>query len=119
MGSLLTAAVSIPQVLVPVATKVLHRKRRSLIPMLDQVVLDYYLDALGRPDLRSSTQDKQRAAPTAMLVVDALREDLRAAASDLDDLRRILANEGFALTSLRILDILLWSQVEPQGYYRV
>jgi hypothetical protein len=76
LHELLEAAVSVPWVLLPVGTKVLHRKRRAFIPMLDQVVVDYYLEAINRPDLKASTQDQHRAASTAMLVIDALRRDL-------------------------------------------
>lgn len=57
---LIDASVAVPSVLVPVATKVIHRKRRGLVPMLDQVVLDYYLDATGNAKLKASTQDKRR-----------------------------------------------------------
>lgn len=116
---LLAAAVNAPYVLIPVVTKVLHRKRPLLIPMLDQVVLDYYLNALDRADLRGSTQDKKKAATTAMIVLRALRSDALAASRELDELKLVLGGEGFHLTPIRILDILLWSEVEPQGYYRV
>ena len=37
---LVDAACQVPYVLIPVVTKVLRRKRRSLIPMLDSVVCD-------------------------------------------------------------------------------
>ena len=42
---LIHAAVQARQVLVPVATKVLHRKRRGFIPMLDNVVMGHYIDS--------------------------------------------------------------------------
>lgn len=115
---LLAASVTAPYVLIPVATKVFHRKRPLLIPMLDQVVLDYYLGAIGRADLRPSTQDKKRAAGTAMLVLHALRADAQAARKELDELGAGLAQEGYLLSPIRILDILLWTGIEPLGYYR-
>jgi hypothetical protein len=115
---LLRAAVTVPWVLLPVATKVLHRKRRGLVPMLDQVVLDYYLEATENTGLRSSTQDKKRAAGTATLVLQHLRDDLVATEAELTMLCDATTAAGFALGPLRALDILLWTEVEPQGYDR-
>ena len=73
---LLRSACQAPRVLVPVATKVLHRKRPGLIPMLDNVVLGYYFGALGRPELIGRSQDKARAAAAAMVALAAFRGDL-------------------------------------------
>lgn len=47
-GGLLDAACQAWGVWIPVATKVLHRKRRRLIPMLDTVVVEHYLKGLAR-----------------------------------------------------------------------
>ena len=74
---LIHAAVQARQVLVPVATKVLHRKRRGFIPMLDNVVMGHYIDSALRPDLREKSQSKQTAAFVAVEVLKAFREDLR------------------------------------------
>ena len=62
VGSLLHEAIQVPQVLLPVTTKVLFRKRRRLIPMLDNVVLGNYFELLGRLELLRRLQDKSRAA---------------------------------------------------------
>jgi Family of unknown function (DUF6308) len=59
-----------------VATKVLHRKRRNLIPMLDNVAIEYYLQAMAQEHLRAASQDKRRAPSVAMTAVRAFREDL-------------------------------------------
>jgi hypothetical protein len=118
LSALLEAAVSVRGVLVPVATKVLHRKRPSLVPMLDQVILDHYLDATGRTPWKAATKDKRRAAQAAMLAVDALSADLHAARHEFDRVANAVAADGYALTRLRVLDILVWTEVEPRGYYR-
>ena len=117
-AALVDAAITVPGVLVPVATKVLHRKRPALVPMLDQVVLDYYLDSSGNAHLRSSTQDKRRAGTTARVVLAHLRHDLVVASDQLDLLCDALARVGYLLEPLRALDILLWTEIEPRGYYR-
>jgi hypothetical protein len=75
---LLDAACRVRWVLVPVATKVLHRKRRSLIPMLDGVVINYYRRAGVRVS-DAALQDGARAAGAVMPVLEAFRADLTAA----------------------------------------
>lgn len=114
---LLHAACQVPYVLVPVATKVLHRKRRHLVPMLDTVVSDYYLEGLGRGDLRASTQDKKRAAAAARIPLEAFTMDLDAAWEQLTDLRGHLNSAGFPVTELRILEVLVWIWADPQRQY--
>jgi hypothetical protein len=114
---LLDAAVSVHGVLIPVATKVLHRKRRSLVPMLDNVVLGYYLEALDERGLQARTQD-HRAGEVAMVVTEAFSRDLRDTAEPLWVLRQAVARNGYDVTPVRILEVLLWTQVEPVGYYR-
>jgi len=70
LRELLHAAVQIKGVLIPVATKVLHRKRRSLVPMLDSVVIRHYLSAPEYKALLPGTESKDKAANVAM---EALR----------------------------------------------
>ena len=118
LRELLHAAVQVKGVLIPVATKVLHRKRPALIPMLDQVVLDYYLNTDAHRALLPGTQDKSRAADAAMVAVNLFRNDLIAAEDEIDGLREALAQHGFPLTHVRVLELLVWMEVEPTGYYR-
>jgi hypothetical protein len=96
-----------------VATKVLHRKRPALIPILDNVVLAHYL---GR--LPPATQDKSRAARVAVDVLAKFRGDLVAVRSEVDLVVTSLAAAGFLLSPVRVLEILLWTEVEERGYYR-
>lgn len=111
---LLNEACSIRGVLMAVATKVLHRKRRALIPMLDSVVLAHYLDKrdLGR------SQDKQRATSMGMKALWKFRTDLIDASDALAEIRDALSKAGYLLTRLRILEILVWIEKEPYGVYR-
>ena len=113
VAALLEAAVSVPKVLIPVATKVLHRKRPYLIPILDNVVLAHYL---GR--LPPATQDKTRAAGVAVEVLGRIRDDLAAVRSEVDAVATDLAAAGFVLSPVRVLEVLLWTEVEERGYYR-
>jgi hypothetical protein len=117
-SALIHAAVQAPDVLVARAVKVLHRKRRNFIPMLDSVVLDFYLDASDRSELKTRLQNKARAASVAIEVMKLFRNDLRASLHDVEVLRSRLSEAGFSLTPVRILEILVWTQTEPRGYYR-
>jgi hypothetical protein len=114
---LLDAACRVHGVLIAVATKVLHRKRRWLIPMLDSVLIDHYL-AAGVETNRAWLGYGTRAAGAVMPVLKAFRTDLSEAAAHLEGLSGSLAAEGFRLTPLRMLELLIWMEREPRGYYR-
>jgi Family of unknown function (DUF6308) len=117
MRELLHAAVQAPGVLIATATKVLHRKRRFLIPMLDFVVLRYYLAA--RPAaLRACIESKSGAADGAMEAVVAFHDDLLFVRDEIDSIRESLRGQGYSLSPVRILEVLVWTQTEPAGGYR-
>lgn len=118
LHSLLDSAVQSRGVLVAVATKVLHRKRPHWLPMLDSVVCKHYLDCTGRQSLLPWLQDKKRAAAAAVEVFRGFRDDIQVITPALEEIREALARDGFTLSLVRIWEILLWSEVEPQGYYR-
>ena len=115
---LITAALLTSGVLIPVAVKVLHRKRRSLIPMLDNVLLEFYLRLSGVARPGSLTQNKRTAGSAAVTALRLFRHDLVASAAELEYVRTTLGSAGYLLTPVRILEILVWSEVEPRGYYR-
>lgn len=100
---LIAAACSVPGVLVPVATKVLHRKRPALVPMLDNVVLRYYVEHLGRPELIGRSQDKSKAASVATIALQEFKEDLRQAEPMLTELVDRLEQERMPVTTVRLL----------------
>jgi hypothetical protein len=86
--------------------------------MLDSVVLRHYL---GGPDYKiilPGTESKAKAADVAMEALGLFRNDLRAAESGIARLREQLAFAGYALTHVRILELLVWTEVEPAGNYR-
>jgi hypothetical protein len=97
---------------------VLHRKRRNYIPMIDSFVIKSYATALKQPAWIEQSQFKATAAAVAVEIAKASREDLRHAMPHLAALRTNLANAGFDLTPVCILEVLIWTQIEPNGYYR-
>lgn len=115
---LLKAAVAVPGVLVAVATKVLHRKRPALIPILDSVIIGYYRQSSGERWLSAAWEDERRAAEAAVRVMQLFREDLLGVRDQLEQLTRQLSSEGFRLTPVRALELLIWTEAERQGYYR-
>ena len=114
---LFDVACQVKWMLVPVAAKVLHRKRRSLIPMLDTVLSDYYLQATDRLDLRSAREDKRRAAEAARIPLDAFRNDLLDAWDGISRLKTELEAQGWLVTELRILEVLVWIWADPLRQY--
>jgi len=52
-----------------------------------------------------------------MEAVAAVRRDLKRASKRLESLGSSLANEGYHLSPLRILEVLVWTETEPwRGY---
>jgi hypothetical protein len=82
-------------------TKALHRKRPALIPMLDSVVQNYLQD----DDLGAHAPFGERA----LGLVRGYKRDLDRNRAPLRAVRQELARLGYALTEVRILDLLIWS----------
>jgi hypothetical protein len=119
VAELLSAAMKARYVLLASATKVLHRKRPGLIPVLDSVVIAHYLNRLGEQKLLArSWEDRGAAKEAGRLAVLGVREDLKGATEELAELVQALSITGFHLTHVRALDILVWTETERAGYYR-
>lgn len=115
---LLSAACGVKFVAMAVATKVLHRKRPWWMPMLDSVVKDAYLDTLGRSGLKSRLDLGSEAGGVGSFIMSAFRRDLEEADQEIKQVSSTLTEAGYPLTDVRILEIAVWTAVEPQGYYR-
>lgn len=117
--SLFDAACGVRGVLMPVATKVLHRKRPAFIPMLDNVLVEAYLDATGMGNLRAKTQDGKTAGGVGVTVLRAFRQDLAGALDPLSEKLSLLDAAGAPVTAVRLLEVAVWIATEPRGYYRI
>jgi hypothetical protein len=82
-------------------TKALHPKRPALIPILDSVVQAYLEDDL--PD-RVSTFGKRATG-----LVRSYKRELDRNRDVLIEVRQELARRGYALTDVRLLDVVIWS----------
>jgi hypothetical protein len=83
-------------------TKALHRKRPALIPILDSVVQAYLADDAG-PD------GPLPFGARATALVRSYKRDLDRNRDVLGDAQQELASRGYALTEVRLLDILIWT----------
>ena len=81
-------------------TKALHPKRPALVPILDSVVQAY----LGAPPEGSFGERATALVRDYKRELDRNRRGLRA-------LRRELAHQGYRLSEVRILDLLIWSAI--------
>jgi hypothetical protein len=96
--SLALMAADSDSVTVSLMSKVLHRKRPALIPMLDKATQDHY---------RAQLPTRGEAAYPSL--VTALQADLRSNHEALERLGRELSAElGQTVTPLRIVDIAIW-----------
>lgn len=120
LHELLAAAMTSKFVLLATATKVLHRKRPALIPILDSVVAGHYVhdDPIEKALLQLSWENRNAAADISRLTIGRLRDDVIQGFDLLDELRGALDGEGFALSHVRIMDILVWTERELAGSYR-
>jgi hypothetical protein len=83
-------------------TKALHYKRPALIPMLDSVVQKYLED----DDLGAKAPFGERAIG----LVRGYKRDLDLNRRAVRAVRLELARRGYALTEVRILDLLIWAE---------
>jgi Family of unknown function (DUF6308) len=90
-------------------TKALHWKRPALIPLLDSVVQKYLED----DELGAQSAFGERA----LGLVRGYKRDMDRNRSALRAVRRDLGKRGYALTEVRILDLLIWSveAAAPRG----
>lgn len=81
-------------------TKILHKKRPRLIPILDSVVVSYCKVAC-RDDLRGKD-----TASSMIAYVKVIKDDID---KNLDVLETVIQASGLKLTVVRAFDILLWA----------
>lgn len=86
-----------------VVSKVLHRKRPDLVPLYDSRIFEAYT----APGALPRSTDRAWADFIADLCRQ-MRDDLQAESEAFDVLEQLAAEEGFPVTRLRILDILVW-----------
>jgi len=81
-------------------TKALHGKRPALIPILDSVVQAY---------LAGDEPVPPEFGERATALVRSYKQDLDRNRAAVREVKRALAKRGYALSEVRILDVLIWS----------
>lgn len=99
---LMQAVDGIPEVRLARQTKVLHKKRPALIPVLDSVVEAY----LRRVDSVRRTGD---AARDAVALFRSYKRELDSNLTAIRELQAELLERGIQLTECRLLDLFLWA----------
>ena len=88
------------------ATKILHKKRPQLIPILDSVIQKYVREVPNDSSLE--TEDYAKFATSCCKII---QNDLKNNHNALSTIRiYVRETDGIELTRLRILDILLWQK---------
>jgi hypothetical protein len=93
-----------------VATKILFKKRPRLIPIIDSVIQEHY---------RSSPQiDGLESDPPSegVGIMRLFRDDLLSCQGRIGQLAAALSDDGKPLTPVRILEALVWMEVEGSRY---
>ena len=92
---------SIPRAKLGIATKILHKKRPGLIPMLDTLLQGHYR---RRPTIRAKT-----LGGSAVNLMKLFREDLLTVLPEVTALCNIAAERQKPVTPVRMLDHMVWS----------
>lgn len=101
MAALMRAIYGAPEVGLARATKVLHKKRPALIPILDSV-LERYLRAVD------GLQRSGNFALDAVSLIRSYKHELDACLTILQALKAELRARSIELTEVRLLDLFLW-----------
>jgi hypothetical protein len=89
-------------------TKVLHKKRPDLIPIIDKrMVIGWYY--------RQYSESKKRGIDRMVEITKRIREDMRRNADDLRELEKEVVESGINLTRVRLFDIVLWQEYQNRG----
>lgn len=102
---------TVPWVKLATATKVLHKKRPKLIPILDSVLQNYYCSVTD-----SILPDEEWEK--GVWVMQRFRDDLLACECEINQLCNTLEEQARPLTPVRVLEALIWMEKEAKGHYR-
>lgn len=106
---LIGAFEGLPGLGLPRITKILHKKRPSLIPILDDVVQKYLVSIDGE-------MPASPLAARAVALTHSYKRELDSQHATLACVKEALASRGIALSICRLLDLYIWAysgQYEP------
>ncbi|MBM4447294.1 MAG: hypothetical protein FJ023_08120 [Chloroflexi bacterium] len=100
----------IPYVSIPRLTKILHKKRPNMIPILDSVVVGKYLQPLLEKQGVASIREETLRA---VYCIKELKKDADTNKEALTELQNYCKKRWYDISVIRVLDILLWSCLGP------
>lgn len=101
---------AVPRIKLSAATKILHKKRPGLIPILDTVVEAHYFPKFVQPT------PGRGWGTYAVSLIQAFHQDMLSVALELRELEHELHDAGTPLTPCRILNLLMWIARVGGGY---
>ena len=107
---IIAAACPVDTVLSAVASKVLHRKRRAAIPVIDSVMAAHCCSKRLANVLAASDVPTHKLKSTLQTFLEVVQADIQGTQSELAALQGAIANTGWPLTPLRIHDLLVWTE---------
>lgn len=101
---------AVPRVKLSAATKILHKKRPGLIPILDTVLEAHYFPKWVQPVPGHGWGDY------TVSLIKAVHLDMLSAAVELRDIEYELEEAGTPLTPCRILNVIMWIARVGSGF---
>lgn len=95
------------------ATKILHKKRPNLIPILDSVAQDYAWKKVLKP--KNEACGNPSDASRMVKYCEVLKADLQSNQREFDHIQESLSARSIRLTRVRLLDILVWSKMVKES----
>jgi len=98
-----------------VATKILYKKRPTLIPIFDSVI-SIYIDRCNEEEALP------RGSTPGTYMIRGMKCFRRLLVGSFDDIQRLRAlpeMQAYKVSPLRVLEVLLWIEKEGSGYYQI
>jgi hypothetical protein len=102
LSRLITFMCDLPGIKLPKTAKILHKKRPSVLPVLDTVV-QYNYWPTWVPSVRGRSNGDY-----AIALIRAFHRDMHSVAEELLAVRDVAVDMGVLLTPCRTLDLLIW-----------
>jgi hypothetical protein len=115
--NVINAFCSIKGAMESVTTKILHKKRPNLIPIMDTVLGKHYHINFGQT-VFPKYQKGKTSGKVVVAYMQQMQEEMRNCEKELDLLYEAAAQNNTTISRLRIFEILLWTEVEGGGWYR-
>ncbi len=98
-----------------VATKILHKKRPELIPIIDSVLVGHFLKTQGKGNIPKNCEP---IGTRLVANLHCFRRQILGCLPEIESLCEAAKSQDTPVSPVRALEILIWIEREPRGYYR-